>query len=172
MITSRLIIFIITMQIRTWRRVQRCKAWTREQIPFSRDSRAILCSGPPCPEIERIYISTYIYIWMYLYMKNLIFWAHLARPPDPAGKYATDIVAAVEEKEAGDGCEICRRPHIVRLRPAPEWFFNFTTLHLYLYWEVMRTITLGKTERVVPKSTKRLRANLENHSKSLNEGKT
>ena len=50
----------------TWRRVQRCKAWTREQIPFSRDSIAILCSGPPCPEVERIYISTYIFIYLYM----------------------------------------------------------------------------------------------------------
>ena len=59
-------------------------------------------------------------------MKNLILWTHLSRPPDPAGKYATDIVAAVEEKEASDGCEICRRPHIVRLRSDPEWFFQLS----------------------------------------------
>ena len=31
----------------------------------------------------------------------------------------------------------------------------------HLYCDVMRTMTLGKTERVVPNTTKRLRANLE-----------
>ena len=39
--------------------------------------------------------------------------------------------------------------------------FNFMLLHCHLYCDVMRTITLGKTESVVAKSTKRLRANLE-----------
>ena len=31
----------------------------------------------------------------------------------------------------------------------------------HLYCDVMRTMTLGKTERVVPNTTNRLRANLE-----------
>ena len=37
----------------------------------------------------------------------------------------------------------------------------------HLYWEVIRTITLGKTLRVVPNTTKRLSANLKKHSFSI-----
>ena len=48
-------------------------------------------------------------------LENLVPPSHLARPPDPPGKYSADIVAAVEEKEARHRREICGSPNIVWL---------------------------------------------------------